>query len=75
MITTVSNTKNFEVENKIPDNSKYITTLDFNNLTTGIFAARLKQVDLVKKSGFDNKLASFNKTLKLKKWQRYWLCS
>ena len=33
MTTTVLNTKISEVENKIPDNSKYITTQEFNKLT------------------------------------------
>ena len=33
MTKTVLNTKNSEVENKIPDNSKYITTQEFNKLT------------------------------------------
>ena len=46
-----------EVENKIPDNSKYITTQEFNKLT----AAKLKQADLVNKTDFDNKLTTFNK--------------
>ena len=31
--TTVLITKIIEVENKIPDNSKYISTQEFNNLT------------------------------------------
>ena len=54
-----------EVENKISDNSKYITTQESNKLTTENFAARLNQVDLVKKTttDFDNKLTSFNKRI------------
>ena len=54
-----------EVENKIPDNSKYITTQESNKLMTENFAARLNQVDLVKKktTNFDNKLTSFNKRI------------
>ena len=52
-----------EVENKIPDNSKYITTHEFNNLTAENFAARLKQADLVNKTDFDNKLTSFNRRI------------
>ena len=59
--TTVLNTKISEVENKIPDHAKYITTPEFNKLTAGHFAARLKQANLVTKTDFDNKLASFNK--------------
>ena len=61
MTTTILNTKISEVENKIPDDSKYITTQKFNKLTAENFAARLKQADLVNKTDFDNKLASFNK--------------
>ena len=59
MTTTVLNTKISEVENKIPDNSKYITTQEFNKLTADVFAARVKQADLVNKTDFDNKLTSF----------------
>ena len=61
--TIVLNTKISEVENKIPDNSKYITTKEFNTLRAENFAARLKQADLVNKSDFDNKLTSFNKQI------------
>ena len=38
----VLNTKLREVENKIPDHAKYITTEEFNNLTAENFAVRLK---------------------------------
>ena len=66
--TTVLNTKISEVENKIPDNSEYITTQEFNKLTEINFAARLKQADSVKKeTDFDNKLATFNKIISLRK--------
>ena len=60
---TILNTKFSEVENKISDNSEYITTQEFNKLTAENFAARLKQADLVSKTGFDNKLTSFNKRI------------
>ena len=63
MTTTVLNTKISEVENKIPDNSKYITTQEFNKLMAENFAARLKQADLVNKTDFDNKLTSLNKRI------------
>ena len=63
MTTTVLNTKISEVENKIPNHDKYITTPEFNKLTPESFAARLKQADLVNKTGFDNKRASFNKRI------------
>ena len=54
MTTTVLNTKISEVENKILDNFKHITTQKFNK-----FTARLKQADLVNKTDFDNKLTRF----------------
>ena len=63
MTTTVLNTKISEVENKIPNHDKYITTPEFNKLTAESFAARLKQADLVNKTDFDNKRASFNKRI------------
>ena len=59
MITKI--TKISEIENKISNISKYITTQEFNKLTAGNFAARLKQGGLVRKTDFDNKLASFNR--------------
>ena len=61
MTTTILNTKSREIENKIPHNSKYITTQEFNKLTPENVAVRLKQTDLVRKTDFDKKLASFNK--------------
>ena len=39
MNTTVLNTKISRVKNKISDNSKYITTQEFNKLTAKSFAA------------------------------------
>ena len=56
-------TKISEVENKIPDNSKRITGQEFNKLTVENFAARLKEVDLMNKTNFDNKLTSFKKII------------
>ena len=56
-------TKISEVENKIPDNSKRITGQEFNKLTVENFAARLKEVDLMSKTNFDNKLTSFKKRI------------
>ena len=47
---------------KIPDHAKYITTPEFNKLTAENFTARLKQVNLVNKTDFDNKVKSFNKS-------------
>ena len=63
VITTVLNTKINEVENKIPDYTKHITTLEFNKPRAERFAARLKQADLANKTDFDNKLTSFNRRI------------
>ena len=63
MTTTVLNTKISEDENKILNDSKYITTQQFNKLTAEDFASRLKQTDLVNKTDFDNKLTSFNRQI------------
>ena len=43
--TTVLNIKTSEVENKIPNHDKYITTPEFNKLTAENFAAKLKQAN------------------------------
>ena len=61
------NTKISEVENKVSDNSKYITTQEFNNLTAESFASRLKQANLVIKTDFDNKVTSLNELITLNK--------
>ena len=45
MITTVLKTKISEVENKILEHAKYITTQEFNKLTTEKNTARLKQAN------------------------------
>ena len=63
MTTTVLNTKICEVENKIPNHNKYITTPEFNKLTAELFAARLKQANLVTKTDFDNRLTSFKRRI------------
>ena len=55
MTTTVLNTKIVEIENKIPDHAKYITTQEFNKLIAENFAAILKQANLVNKVDFNNK--------------------
>ena len=43
--TTVSNTKTSKVQNKIPDNHKYVTIQEFSKLTAENFAAILKQAN------------------------------
>ena len=56
-------------ENKIPENSKYITTLKFSKLTAEKFYCKIKQVnlaskaniaDFVNKTHFNNKLKNVN---------------
>ena len=42
MTSTILNTKVSEIENKIPENSKYITNQEFHKLTVENFEARLK---------------------------------
>ena len=62
MTTSVLNPKISEVEKKIPDNSKFITTQEVIKLASENFASRLKQADLVNKTDFDdNKLRGFNR--------------
>ena len=56
-----------EVENKFPNHTKYITTSEFNKLTAENFTGRLKQVNLVSKIDFDNKLTNFNRKITLNK--------
>ena len=63
MTTCVLNTKFSEVENKIPNHSKYITNQEFNKLMVENFAARSKQADLESKTYFDNKIITFNKEI------------
>ena len=58
------NTKISEVQNKLSDNSNYITTKE---LTAEKFSTRLKQADLVSETDFDNKLTGFNRKITLNK--------
>ena len=62
--TYVLNTKTSEVENKIPNHDKYITTTpEFNKWTAENFAAKLQQVNSVTETHFDNTLISLNKRI------------
>ena len=61
--STFWNAKISEVENKILNHDKYITTPEFNKLTAEMFAARLKEAGSVNKTDFDNKLTSFNRRI------------
>ena len=67
------------MENKIAtdhDHDKYITTQEFNKLTSETFIARLKQANanFLKKTDFDKKLknvtSNMNYQKKLKKYQK-----
>ena len=68
------NTNSQEIKKKITDHNydKYITTQEFNNITSEHFAARLAQVnlaskndiaDFVSKTDFHDKLKNSNKKL------------
>ena len=56
-------TKIIEVESKIPDYSRHITSEEFNKLTWEHYVARLKQADWLNKTDFNDKLTSFNKRI------------
>ena len=65
----IYNTKISEIENKIitdHDHDKYITTPEFNRLTSKNFTARLKQANLASKSDVVNfvKRTRFDEKLK-----------
>ena len=59
------NTKISDIEKKITDHNydKYITTSEFNKLTTENFNARLAQANLITKTDFDRRLQSLNKRI------------
>ena len=54
-----------DIEKKITDHNydKYITTSEFNKLTTENFNARLAQANLITKTDFDRRLQSLNKRI------------
>ena len=56
-------TKTSDTEKKIAvhDHDKYITTSEFNKLTTDNFNARLAQTNLITKADFDARLQSLSK--------------
>ena len=49
MTTPILNTKANELDNRISNHDKHITTPEFNILTAENFTARLKQADLATK--------------------------
>ena len=55
--------KLMKLNKKITDHTydKYITTLEFNKLTSANFSARLAQADLVTKTDTDNKSPDLNR--------------
>ena len=55
----ILNTKISEIENNIPDNSKYMTAQEYKILATENFAARLNQAESVNRPDFGNKLTRF----------------
>ena len=59
------NTKISEIEKKITDHNydKYITTLELNNLSAGVFTAKLAKANLVTKADFDTKLQDISKRI------------
>ena len=63
MATTVLNTNISEVENKIPQQDKYIAAPEFIKLTAEHFIARLEQTNFMTKTDFDKRLPSFNKRI------------
>ena len=56
---------NTKIENKITNHNhdKYITTPEFNKLTTENFNARLEQANLITKIDFDSRLQSLSKRI------------
>ena len=56
-------TKVTEIENKLNNHDKYITTPDFNKLAANVFNARLARANLVKKTDFDSKLSNLNREI------------
>ena len=84
LVKNLSMTKIGETKIKIldHDHAKFITSQEFNKLTTEKFNARLKQLnlaakadfdDFVEKTDFDNKLKNLNKKLPQIKQNMYWL--
>ena len=57
--------KILDIENKVAnhDHDKYITTSEFNKVTTENFKARLTKANLVTKTDFDTTLQNVNKKL------------
>ena len=63
----VFTTKISDVESKIPDHAKFITSQEFIKLAAESLATRLKQANSLRNTDFDNKLISFNRKITLNK--------
>ena len=65
MKRTNYDTKISDIEKKITihNRDKYVSTPEFNKLTTENFKARLAQADLVTKTDFDTKLQDISKKI------------
>ena len=61
------NTKATEIENKLNNHDKYITTQECNTLAAYVFNARLAQANLVPKTDFYNTVSSLILIIKLLK--------
>ena len=62
---TDNDTKITEIEKKLTDydHEKYVTTPELNTLGADVFNARLKQVDLLTNTDFDDKLRTLNQKI------------
>ena len=67
------NTKVTKIEKKLTDHNhdEYITTPEFNDLAARVFAARLKQANLVPKTDLDDKLKSINQKINSNKVKHF----
>ena len=62
-------TKISDIEKKITDHNhdKYITTPEFNTMTTNVFSTRLAQANVITKTDFDARMSGFNKKITINK--------
>ena len=62
-------TKISNIEKKITDHNhdKYITTPEFNTMTTNVFSTRLAQANVITKTDFDARMSGFNKKITINK--------
>ena len=67
------NTKVTKIEKKLTDHNhdEYITTPEFNDLAARVFAARLKQANLVPRTDLDDKLKSINQKINSNKVKHF----